>query len=249
MGKTTTAVNLAAGLADKGQRVLLIDADPQGNATTGVGIDKTNVTATLFEVFSSLVDNPEDKDAVKQAIVDVKPNLDVIPATLDLAGAEAVLLNAVGKEMILREAIDQVRKDYKWIIIDAPPSLGLITVNVLAAVDEVVVPMQCEFYALEGISHLLKTIDRVKRRINPELSIGKVLLTMYDPRNNLTHSVQTEVEEYFGSKLSRVRIPRNVRLSEAPSFGAPALDLFPESKGAIAYQDLVSEVLEECAVH
>lgn len=246
VGKTTTAVNLAAGLAEKGHRTLLIDADPQGNATTGLGIDKQKVKGTLYDVIQSTVVQPDDGAAMRSVIINVSPNLDLVPATLDLAGVEPVLLNAVGKEQILREAVMGVYKDYEWIIIDAPPSLGLLTVNILAAVEKVIVPLQTEFYAMEGISHLLTTIDVVRRRINPRLEVAKVLLTMYDARNNLAVSVAEEVQGFFGAKVSRVIIPRNVRLGEAPSFGEAAVTRFPESKGAIAYSELVDEVLREC---
>jgi chromosome partitioning protein len=246
VGKTTTAVNLAAGLAEKGHKTLLIDADPQGNATTGLGVDKSNVRGTLFDVIQRTVNEPEAQDAISSVVVHVNPNLDLVPATLDLAGVEPVLHNAVGKEQILREAVMAVYKDYEWIIIDAPPSLGLLAVNILAACEKIIVPLQTEFYAMEGISHLLKTIDIVKRRINPRLEVAKVLLTMYDGRNNLAQNVVEEVQGYFGTKVSHVVIPRNVRLSEAPSFGEPALTRFPESKGAIAYRELVDEVLREC---
>lgn len=246
VGKTTTAVNLAAGLARRGCRTLLVDADPQGNATTGLGIDKTAVSATLYDVFAALVDDPDAPDALRKAIVRARDNLDAVPATLDLSGAEAVLTNAVGKELLLRDALSPVRSDYDWIIIDAPPSLGLLTVNILAASDRVLVPMQCEFYALEGLSQLIKTIEVVKRRINPDLEIVKVLLTMHDPRNRLNNQVVREVEDYFGPKVSRTVIPRNIRLSEAPSFGEPAIARFPESKGAAAYVKFVDEVLSEC---
>ncbi|HXH62258.1 MAG TPA: ParA family protein [Fimbriimonadaceae bacterium] len=246
VGKTTTAVNLAAGLAQKGHRTLLLDADPQGNATTGLGVDKRQVRGTLYDVIQRTVSDPNATDAVRNVVLTVSPNLDLVPSTLDLAGAESVLMNAVGKEQILREAVAGVYKDYEWIIIDAPPSLGLLTVNILAACDKIIVPLQTEFYAMEGVSHLLTTIDVVKRRINPRLEVAKVLLTMYDARNNLAQNVAEEVQGYFGSKVSRVIIPRNVRLSEAPSFGEPALSKFPESKGAVAYRELVDEVLQEC---
>jgi len=159
------------------------------------------------------------------------------------------LLNAVGKEMILRDALSAVAQDYDWIILDAPPSLGLITINILAAADGVLVPMQCEFYALEGLSQLLRTVDVVKRRINPGLKVAKVLLTMYDPRNRLTQQVSQEVVDYFGEKVSKVVIPRNVRLSESPSFGQAAVSRYPTSKGAGAYLQFVDEVLKECAAH
>jgi chromosome partitioning protein len=246
VGKTTTAVNLAAGLAARGKKVLLVDCDPQGNATTGVGFDKQSAEATLYEALCEIVDQPDSHDALEKAISRVGENLDLVPATLDLAGAEPVLLNAVGKEMILRDALDPVRERYDWIVLDSPPSLGLLTINILAAADSVLVPMQCEFYALEGLSQLLKTVDVVRRRINPGLHVGKVLLTMYDPRNRLTQQVAEEVREYFGDKVSSVMIPRNVRLSEAPSFGQPAVTKFASSKGAGAYLDFVNEVLEEC---
>jgi chromosome partitioning protein len=247
VGKTTTAVNLAAGLAIRGQRTLLIDGDPQGNATTGLGLDKQNAESTLYEVLAAIVDDPDAKDAIKPAIHNVSPNLDLVPATLDLAGAEPILLNAVGKEMILRDAIEPVRDQYDWIILDAPPSLGLLTINILSAADAVLVPMQCEFFALEGLSQLLKTVDVVRRRINPQLKVAKVLLTMHDPRNRLTLQVTDEVVDFFGEKVSKVVIPRNVRLSESPSFGEPAVRRFPSSKGAGAYLEFVDEVLSECA--
>lgn len=245
VGKTTTAVNLAAGLAESGQRVLLVDSDPQGNATTGLGIEKRSVAATLYNVYADLADDPDKAEASLEAAVlrEVAPGLDVVPATLDLAGAEPVLLGAVGKETFLREALLTVRHQYDWILIDAPPSLGLLTVNILAASDGLLVPMQCEFYALEGLSQLLKTVDIVRKRINPDLRVEKVILTMYDSRNRLTQQVADEVSEYFQEKVSKVRIPRNVRLSEAPGHGEPAMSLFPDSKGATAYRELVQEVL------
>jgi chromosome partitioning protein len=247
VGKTTTAVNLSAGLALRGQRTLLVDCDPQGNATTGLGLDKAQAEQTLYEVLVDAVDNSEGPTVIKQAIVPITEHLHLLPATLDLAGAEPILLNAVGKEMILRDALDVVADQYDWIILDAPPSLGLLTINILAAADGVLVPMQCEFYALEGLSQLLKTVDVVKRRINPGLKVAKVLLTMFDPRNRLTQQVTDEVREYFGEKVSDIVIPRNVRLSESPSFGEAAVYRFPSSKGAGAYIDFVDEVLKECA--
>ena len=248
VGKTTTAVNLAAGLAMRGHRTLLIDCDPQGNATTGLGLDKAKADSTLYEVFVDAVDNPENPTAIHSAIATIAPNLDLVPATLDLAGAEPILLNAVGKEMILRDAILPVVREYEWIILDAPPSLGLLTINILSAADAVLVPMQCEFYALEGLSQLLKTVEIVRRRINPKIHIAKVLLTMYDSRNRLTFQVTDEVRNYFGDKVAHAVIPRNVRLSESPSFGEAAVERFPTSKGAEAYMDFVDEVIGTCAV-
>jgi len=239
---------LAAGLAMRGHRTLLIDCDPQGNATTGLGLDKAKADSTLYEVFVDAVDNPENPTAIHSAIATIAPNLDLVPATLDLAGAEPILLNAVGKEMILRDAILPVVREYEWIILDAPPSLGLLTINILSAADAVLVPMQCEFYALEGLSQLLKTVEIVRRRINPKIHIAKVLLTMYDSRNRLTFQVTDEVRNYFGDKVAHAVIPRNVRLSESPSFGEAAVERFPTSKGAEAYMDFVDEVIGTCAV-
>lgn len=250
VGKTTTAVNLAAGLALRGQRTLLVDCDPQGNATTGLGLDKQAVETTLYELLIAAVDGGGGRQdsTVRTAIHRVRPNLDLIPATLDLAGAEPAMLSAVGKEMLLRDALEPIRDEYDWIVMDAPPSLGLLTINILAACDSILVPMQCEFYALEGLSQLLKTMEVVRRRINPGLKVAKVLLTMHDPRNRLTQQVTHEVREYFGDKVSGVVIPRNVRLSESPSFGEAAVQLFPRSKGASAYLTFVDEVVETCGV-
>jgi chromosome partitioning protein len=250
VGKTTTSVNLAAGLALRGCRTLLIDCDPQGNASTGLGIDKQKVETTLYELLVAAVEGASSGATamdVNGAIRSVRENLDVIPATLDLAGAEPILLSAVGKEMILRDAIEPLMERYDWIIMDAPPSLGLLTINILAACDAVLVPMQCEFYALEGLSQLLKTIDVVRRRINPKLHIEKVLLTMHDARNRLTQQVKQEVTDYFGDKVSSIIIPRNIKLSESPSFGEPAVSRFPSSKGANAYMNFVDEVVGTCA--
>lgn len=250
VGKTTTAVNLAAALAQSGQRTLLMDADPQGNATTGLGVDKAKLPGTLYDVFVALTGDPETAGEPLREVITRTPwdNLDLVAATLDLAGAEPVLLNAVGKEMVLRDALERVRADYDWVIIDAPPSLGILTINILAACDRVIVPLQSEFYALEGLSHLVKTIDIVRRRINPQLEIGMVLLTMVDTRNRLSQQVEEDVRQYFGDKVAQTRVPRNVRLGEAPGFGQPAVLLFPDSKGAQAYTDLVKELTELCVV-
>jgi len=247
VGKTTTAVNLSVGLAIRGQRTLLVDCDPQGNATTGLGVEKAKAPATLYEVLVDAVDNSDNPTAVLEARCPIRENLDLVPATLDLAGAEPILLNAVGKEKILKEALSPVASEYDWIIFDAPPSLGLLTLNILTASDGVLVPMQCEFYALEGLSQLIKTIDLVRRRINPSVHIAKVLLTMFDPRNRLTQEVTKEVRGYFGEKVSEIQIPRNVRLSESPGFGEAAVSRFPFSKGASAYMHFVDEVISECA--
>ncbi len=246
VGKTTTAVNLASGLALRGKRTLLIDCDPQGNATTGVGFEKSGAEYTLYEVFADTINNPDELTVMRKALAPVGDNLDLLPSTLDLAGAEPLLHNSVGKEMILRDALASIEGRYDWVILDAPPSLGLLTINILAASDAVLVPMQCEFYALEGLSQLVKTVEVVRRRINPKIHIAKVLLTMFDPRNRLTQQVMEEVKDYFGAKVSNVVIPRNVRLSESPSFGEAAVRRFPTSRGATAYLEFVDEVIGEC---
>jgi chromosome partitioning protein len=249
VGKTTTVVNLAAGLAKRGQKTLLVDCDPQGNATTGLGIDKANIELTLYEVLAEAIEGAEGAKLAELAVVHVSDHLDVIPATLDLAGAEPLLMSAVGKELVLRDALACVRDRYDWILLDAPPSLGLLTINILSVCDAVLVPMQCEFYALEGLSQLIKAIGLVRKRINPNLQVAKVLLTMYDGRNRLAQQVSDELRNYFGEKVSRTVIPRNVRLSESPSFGEAAIVRFPASKGAHAYAELVNEVMAECAAH
>ena len=247
VGKTTTSVNFATSLAQRGLRTLIVDCDPQGNASTGLGVDKAAITANLYDVLVETIDDPTASGAINEAIINVSEHLDILPATLDLAGAESALYNAVGKEMILREALANVRERYDWIVLDAPPSLGILTVNILAASDAVLVPMQCEFYALEGLTQLMKTIDIVRRRINPDLHIARVLLTMYDSRSRLNQQVTEEVRKYFGEKVTQTVIPRNIRLSEAPGFGEPAMTLYPTSKGAIAYDQFAKEVLATCA--
>lgn len=243
VGKTTTAVNLAAGLALRGQKVLLVDGDPQGNTTSGLGVDKSKLKTTLYDVLANAADHIENQDVLQDTLISVNERLDLIPATLDLAGAEPILLNAVGKELLLRDTISKIKNNYDWVIFDAPPSLGLITINILAASEGVLIPMQCEFYALEGLSQLLRTIDLVKRRIHAGLEVSKVLLTLYDPRNRLTLQVAQEVKDFFGDKVAQTVIPKNVRLGEAPSFGKSAVELFPNSKGAISYLQFVDEIL------
>ena len=242
VGKTTTAVNVAAVLAQSGQRTLLVDADPQGNATTGLGIEKAQLNSDLYAVLVAFGE-ANDPAAVQEALTPTGiDNLTLIGATLDLAGAETALANSVGREMVLREALSTIADQFDWIIIDAPPSLGLLTVNVLTASDWLIVPLQAEFYALEGLSQLIKTVERVQKRLNPRLSIGKVLLTMYDGRNRLSRQVADEVKAFFNGTVAETRIPRNVRLSEAPGFGQPAILLYPQSAGAEAYNAFVQEL-------
>jgi len=239
VGKTTTAVNLAALLASRGLRTLLIDADPQGNATTGLGAEKPKLEATLYEV---LVDDLDPQGAI---IATGTPNLDLLPSTLDLAGAEPALLGRVGRETVLRAAVEALRGNYDWIIVDSPPSLGILTINALAASDGILIPMQCEFFALEGLSQLIKTVSLIQKHIHPGASIRKVVLTMYDGRNRLSQQVEDEVRGHFGDRVAKTTIPRNVKLSEAPSFGEPAILRYPTAKGSLAYVDLLNEVLAD----
>ncbi len=237
VGKTTTAVNLAASLAIAERRTLLIDADPQGNATSGLGVDKAEVTGSLYDVLI--------EGATIASVVRADPQLPflhVLPATQDLVGAEIELINTERREEVLRRALESVVGDYEFILIDCPPSLGLVTLNVLTAADAVIIPIQCEYYALEGISQLLNTIRLVQQNFNPDLQIDGVLLTMYDARLNLSRQVVTEAREYFGAKVFRNVIPRNVRLAEAPSFGKPILLYDLQSAGAKSYLSVAQEL-------
>ena len=246
VGKTTTAVNLAAGLASHHKKTLLIDADPQGNATTGLGLNKNKLSNSLYQLLCKSLTQELTKKDILQGIHSFNSNLDIIPSNIHLSGAEANLLTADSKEFVLKKIIDLVKDQYDWIIIDAPPSLGLLTVNILVASDKIVVPMQCEFYALEGLSQLMKTMSVIKNELNPKLDIAKVLPTLFDSRSKLTQQVLEEITQFFGNKVSHIRIPKNVRLSEAPSFGKPAIQLYPNSKGAQAYIKFTEEVLKEC---
>ena len=236
VGKTTTAVNLGAGLAELGFRVLLIDLDPQGNATTGLGLNPWAVTTSMYDVL--LRETPME-DCIDATSV---RNLFVAPANLDLAGAEVELVPAFSRELRLRRALDLVRADYDYIMIDCPPSLGLLTVNGLAAASEVLVPIQCEYYALEGLGQLLRNVDMVKKNLNPELEVSSLVLVMFDARTKLADQVAREVRSHFGDRVCRNVIPRAVRLSEAPSFGQPITVFDPYSRGAIAYRELAKEV-------
>jgi chromosome partitioning protein len=238
VGKTTTAVNVAAALAIAERRTLLLDADPQGNATSGVGIAKETVEVSLYE---SLVEGHSASDPILR--VSALPFLSVLPATQDLVGAELQLVERQGREAILRQALQELQADYDYIIVDCPPSLGLLTLNVLTAANGVLIPIQCEYYGLEGISQLLNTVRLVQQNFNPGLAINGVLLTMYDARLNLCRQVAEDAKEYFGAKVFVTPIPRNVRLAEAPSFGKPILLYDPQSVGAKSYLAVAQELL------
>ena len=239
VGKTTTAINLSACLAEAGQRVLTIDFDPQGNATTGLGLEKEQIEDTVYEL---LLGDCTLEDCLMR---DVQENLDVLPSDSNLAGAEIELLDVENKESVLNGYLETIRDQYDFIIIDCPPSLSLLTINALVAADTVLVPIQCEYYALEGLSQLTKTIKRVKKSLNKDLSIEGVLLTMFDSRTNLSVQVVEEVKKYFSSTVFNTVIPRNVRLSEAPSYGMPVIAYDKNSKGAECYKKLAAEVIKK----
>ena len=238
VGKTTTAVNLAASLAVAEQRTLLIDGDPQGNATSGIGLSRDDVTQTTYDVLIG----ESGIDTARHRKVQF-PSLDVLPATADLAGAEVELVDREEREQMMRKAIALVRDEYDYILIDCPPSLGLITVNMLAAADALLIPVQCEYYALEGLSQLLNTVHLIQRSVNPALAIDGVLLTMYDARLNLSRQVAADAREYFGPKVFESVVPRNVRLAEAPSFGKPIILYDLASVGAQAYMSVAKELI------
>ncbi|MGX1724948.1 ParA family protein, partial [Bacillus haynesii] len=229
VGKTTTSVNLGACLAYIGKRVLLVDIDPQGNATSGIGVEKADVDQCVYDI---LVDDADVKDVIKTTSVE---NLDVIPATIQLAGAEIELVPTISREVRLKRALESVKQNYDFMIIDCPPSLGLLTINALTASDSVVIPVQCEYYALEGLSQLLNSVRLVQKHLNTDLMIDGVLLTMLDARTNLGIQVIEEVKKYFRDKVYQTVIPRNVRLSEAPSHGKPIILYDPRSRGAEVY--------------
>lgn len=237
VGKTTTAVNLSTIFAKKGKKILMIDADPQGNATSGLGISK--------EVELSTYDILINDTTVEEAVIDTEiKNLRICPSTINLAGAEVELVSLDNREFKLKEKLDEVKNDYDYIIIDCPPSLGLITLNSFTAADSVLIPVQCEFYALEGLGQLINTINIVKKVMNKKLEIEGAVLTMYAARTNLSNQVVKEVKDYFGDKVYKTVIPRNVKLSEAPSFGMPITVYDPRSKGAKCYEKLAKEILK-----
>ena len=236
VGKTTTCVNLGACLAELGQRTLVIDLDPQGNATTGLGIENRGLETSMYHV---LMHDVPLENCIEPT--DVK-RLFVAPASLDLAGAEIELVPAFSRETRLRRAINGVIEDYDYVLIDCPPSLGLLTVNGLAAASEVLVPIQCEYYALEGLGQLLRNVELVRRGLNPTLELSAIVLVMYDARTKLADQVVNEVRQHFGAKVCRNVVPRTVRLSEAPSFGQPIITFDPSSRGSLAYRELAKEV-------
>ena len=238
VGKTTTSINLSTILAKKGRKVLMIDADPQGNASSGVGVGREDIELSIYDV---LINDTEIPDVVKKTNV---KNLSLCPSNINLAGAEVELVSMMSREQRLKEKLDEVKEDYDFIIIDCPPSLGLITLNAFTASDSVLIPVQCEYYALEGLGQLLNTINLLKKHLNKDIEIEGALLTMYDIRTNLSNQVVKEVKRYFNEKVYKTVIPRNVKLSEAPSYGMPISMYDPRSKGAKSYEKFVKEFLK-----
>lgn len=237
VGKSTTAINLSAALGERNKQVLLVDLDPQGNATSGLGIDKGQITNSIYNVLL------RDLSPLEVIIPDVYEGLDILPATIDLAGAEVELVNEIARENRLKNAIGQLRGKYDYIFIDCPPSLGLLTVNALVAADKLLIPIQCEFYALEGVTKLLESMKRVKNLLNPSLEVFGYVLTMYDMRTTLSKQVASDVEAHFGKEVFKSKVPRTVKLSEAPSYGQPITVYDPSGKGALSYVGLAEEVI------
>lgn len=240
VGKTTTAVNLSACMAVKGRKVLLVDVDPQGNASSGVGVDKNTVQKSIYNV---LIEDLDIRETITRTPVE---NLDISPSSIRLAGAEIELVAAMSRESRLKAAFESIRGEYDFIIMDCPPSLGLLTINSLTAADTILVPIQCEYYALEGLGQLMNTVRLIQRHLNPSLDVEGVVLTMFDSRTNLSIQVVEDVKKYFRNKVYRTVIPRNVRLSEAPSFGLPIILYDAKSKGAECYMELADEVIQCC---
>ena len=239
VGKSTTAINLSAALGELGKQVLLVDLDPQGNATSGFGVEKSQITNCIYNVL--LDDSVRIEDSI---IPDVSEGVDLVPATINLAGAEVELVSEMARENRLKEAVGSMKGKYDYIFVDCPPSLGLLTVNSLVAADKLLIPIQTEYYALEGVTKLLESMKRVKNRLNPTLDIFGILLTMYDGRTTLSRQVASEVRNFFGRQVFETIIPRTVKLSEAPSYGIPITQYDPTGKGAIAYTDLAKEVVQ-----
>jgi chromosome partitioning protein len=237
VGKTTTSVNLAASLAAARRRVLLVDLDPQGNATMGSGVDKRTLARTTYDLLVGEADAASIRVRIEQS------RFDLLPANGDLTGAEVGLLEEIGRELRLRKALEPLRADYDYILIDCPPALSMLTVNALVAADTVMIPMQCEYFALEGLTALLHTVEKIQRFLNPALKVEGLLRTMFDPRNNLANQVSAQLVSHFGDKVYRTVIPRNVRLAEAPSHGLPVLLYDRTSRGALAYLALAGEIL------
>lgn len=238
VGKTTTTVNLSAALGAKGQRVLVVDTDPQGNTTSGIGVDKNNIENTIYEL---MLDEITTDQCIIKNIVD---NVDIIPANVNLAAVEVELMDKENREYIVKNAIDWVKDQYDFIMVDCPPSLSTLTINSMTAADTVLVPIQCEFYALEGLSQLITTVNLVKERLNPELGMEGIVFTMYDSRNNLSDQVVENVKAHVEEKVYNTLIPRNIRLAEAPSYGMPINKYDPKSAGAVAYDSLADELIE-----
>ncbi len=239
VGKTTTAVNLSACLAAQGHRILLVDLDPQGNSSSGYGIEKHTTAVSTYDV---LINEMPLEQAVRRTMLDT---LDILPASVDLAGAEVELVSAMGREYMLKQRLDDARDTYRWILIDCPPSLGLLTLNALTAADSVLVPIQCEFYAMEGLTQLMNTVELVRKRLNRKLTVEGIVLTMYDARTNLSVQVAEDVRRHYDERVFSTVIPRNVRLSEAPSHGLPITLYDPTCAGTTAYKALARELLEE----
>lgn len=239
VGKSTTSVNLSAALGEKGYKVLLVDLDPQGNSSSGIGFDKTECELSSYDCL--LNDDVETKDIVVS--VDTK-GVDLIPATIDLAGAEAELVQEISRESRLKEAVDGIKSEYDFVIIDCPPSLGMLTINALTASNQLIIPIQCEFFALEGLAKIVDSINMVKKRLNKKLEIFGVVITMFDGRTSLANQVAKEVSNYFGEKVFNTKIPRTVRISEAPGYGMPITEYDPKGKGAVAYRDLAKETIK-----
>jgi len=239
VGKTTTAVNLAACLAVAEKKVLLIDTDPQGNATSGVGLEPSQIDTTIYDMF---LGQKEIKDIIRNTNIEY---LNIVPSNISLVAVEVELVNVKQRELILKKQVDEIRDEYDYIVIDSPPSLGILTINALAASKALIIPIQSEFYALDGLSKLLNTVKLVQERLNQDLYIDGVLLTMYDTRLNLSHQVEDEVKEYFKDQLFKTIIPRNVKLAEAPGFGKPIILYDATSQGALSYLKLAKEIIDK----